>query len=242
MTEAAALPTTLHAVEPIGGRVLPLFAIAAKPVEVHSTLPVPPATTPDAVPIVSTLELAVAKATVIELPVQGPSSTADDAVAVVERIELEAPAAAQADDESVAEAERVELETPDAALADDEALVTIEEADQPARDATPVDLQAAAAMPAVEVDSPVPPEAPAADDWARWEALAEEIRMQVLQRIDIFTDTGLREQLSAQMQPIVERASAELVATINEQVGKLLRAYIAEAIEREIEKWRTGNS
>src|SRR3989442_1554190 len=35
----------------------------------------------------------------------------------------------------------------------------------------------------------------AADDWARWQALAEEIRMQVLQRIDIFTDTGLREQL-----------------------------------------------
>ena len=31
---------------------------------------------------------------------------------------------------------------------------------------------------------------------ARWQALAEEIRMQVLQRIDIFTDTGLREQLA----------------------------------------------
>jgi hypothetical protein len=80
-----------------------------------------------------------------------------------------------------------------------------------------------------------------ADDWARWEALAEEIRMQVLQRIDIFTDTGLREQLSVQMQPIVERASAEMVATINAQVGSLLRAYIAEAIEREIDKWRQGN-
>jgi hypothetical protein len=83
---------------------------------------------------------------------------------------------------------------------------------------------------------------PAADDWARWQALAEEIRMQVLQRIDIFTDTGLREQLSVQMQPIVERASAEMVATINAQVGTLLRAYIAEAIEREIEKWREGNT
>jgi hypothetical protein len=82
----------------------------------------------------------------------------------------------------------------------------------------------------------------AADDWARWQALAEEIRMQVLQRIDIFTDTGLREQLSVQMQPIVERASAEMVATINAQVGTLLRAYIAEAIEREIEKWREGNT
>ena len=57
-----------------------------------------------------------------------------------------------------------------------------------------------------------------------WEALAEEIRMQVLQRIDLFTDTGLREQLGARLQPIVDRASAELVATINQHVGELLRA------------------
>jgi len=80
------------------------------------------------------------------------------------------------------------------------------------------------------------------DDWARWQALAEEIRMQVLQRIDIFTDTALREQLAAHLQPIVDRASAEMIATINQQVGALLRAYIAEAIEREIDKWRKGNS
>jgi hypothetical protein len=88
---------------------------------------------------------------------------------------------------------------------------------------------------------PVPPAGsppPIADDWARWEALAEEIRMQVLQRIDLFTDTRLRKQLSAQLQPIVDRASVQMVDTINEDVGKLLRAYIAEAIEREIEKWR----
>ena len=88
--------------------------------------------------------------------------------------------------------------------------------------------------------SPVVPPAPA-DDWARWLAIADEIRMQVLQRIDLFMDTGLRDQLGAQLQPIVDRASTEMVATINEQVGKLLRAYIAEAIEREIEKWRQGN-
>ena len=43
------------------------------------------------------------------------------------------------------------------------------------------------------------------------------------------------------MRPIVERASAEMVETINVQVGELLRAYIAEAIEREIDKWREGN-
>ncbi len=90
--------------------------------------------------------------------------------------------------------------------------------------------------------SPIAAKPAMADDWARWEALAEEIRMQVLQRIDIFTDTRLRDQLAVQLQPIVDRASAELVTTINEHVGKLIRAYIAEAIEREIETWRKGNS
>ena len=62
--------------------------------------------------------------------------------------------------------------------------------------------------------------------------------MQVLQRIDLFTDTGLREQLGERLKPIVDRASADLVATINQHVGELLRAYVAEAIEREIERWR----
>jgi hypothetical protein len=78
-------------------------------------------------------------------------------------------------------------------------------------------------------------------DAARWELLAEDIRMQVLQRIDIFTDTGLQEQLKARLQPIVDDASTHLVATINQHVGQLLRAYVAEAIEREIEKWRQGS-
>jgi len=44
------------------------------------------------------------------------------------------------------------------------------------------------------------------------------------------------------VRPIVERASAEMVQTINEEIGTLLRAYIAEAIEREIDKWREGNT
>jgi len=76
------------------------------------------------------------------------------------------------------------------------------------------------------------------DEGARWEALAEEIRMQVLQQMDLFTDTGLREQLSAHLQPIVDRASADMVAEINQQIGTLLRAQVAETIEREIERWR----
>jgi hypothetical protein len=71
-----------------------------------------------------------------------------------------------------------------------------------------------------------------------WNAMAEEIRMQVLQRLDLFTDTALREQLGARLRPIVDRASAELVETINHQLGELVRGYVAEAIEREIESWR----
>jgi len=93
---------------------------------------------------------------------------------------------------------------------------------------------------AAPIDSPplIGEAAPIADDSARWNALAEDIRMQVLQRIDIFTDTGLKDQLNQRLQPIVDRASADLVAAINQHVGQLLRAYVAEAIEREIEKWR----
>ncbi len=87
----------------------------------------------------------------------------------------------------------------------------------------------------------LPAALPRVDEQERWDAMAEEIRMQVLQRIDLFTDTGLREQLGARLQPIADRASADLVATINQQVGELLRAYVAEAIEREIERWRRDN-
>jgi hypothetical protein len=91
------------------------------------------------------------------------------------------------------------------------------------------------------VTAPVEPAPQAVPDAAHWEAMAEEIRMQVLQRIDLFTDTGLRTQLGARLQPIVDRASADLVATINQHVGELLRAYVAEAIEREIDSWRRNH-
>jgi len=80
-------------------------------------------------------------------------------------------------------------------------------------------------------------ESPPADE-ERWRALADQISMQVLQRIDLFTDTGLKAQLSAHLQPIVARASSELVSAINDHVGKLVRSYVAEAIEREIAQWR----
>ena len=75
-------------------------------------------------------------------------------------------------------------------------------------------------------------------DHKLWAALAEQISMQVLQRLDLFTDTGLKAQLAQRLEPIVERASAELVGEITEQVGRLVRTYVSEAIEREIAQWR----
>lgn len=96
-------------------------------------------------------------------------------------------------------------------------------------------------VPTVEVPTVEAQPADATEPTTDWSALAEEIRAQVLQRLDLFTDTGLREQLGAHLKPIVDRASAELVDTINRQVGELVRSYVAEAIEREIEAWRDHN-
>jgi len=91
---------------------------------------------------------------------------------------------------------------------------------------------------AFTVDDSAERAAKAAAEEERWRALAEQVSMQVLQRIDLFTDTGLKTQLAQHLQPIVERASAELVRAITEHVGGVLRAYVAEAIEREIAQWR----
>jgi hypothetical protein len=108
--------------------------------------------------------------------------------------------------------------------------------------AAPIETVVDPSAQAARVEGPAVEEAPAPiDESARWNALAEDIRMQVLQRIDIFTDTGLKDQLNQRLQPIVDRASADLVTAINQHVGQLLRAYVAEAIEREIEKWRANS-
>jgi hypothetical protein len=82
------------------------------------------------------------------------------------------------------------------------------------------------------------PVARAAVDEEHWRTLAEQVSMQVLQRLDLFTDSGLREQLAQRLEPIVERASAELVGELTEHVGRLVRTYVSEAIEREIAQWK----
>jgi hypothetical protein len=110
----------------------------------------------------------------------------------------------------------------------------------PITEPTPIAELAPIAEPLLESVSETEPAitaAPAGDD-EKWRTLADQISMQVLQRIDLFTDTGLKEQLAQHLQPIVARAGAELVTAINDHVGKLLRAYVAEAIEREIAQWR----
>ncbi len=136
-----------------------------------------------------------------------------------------------------AEIENVEAAPPPAAEIDDEVLFDLENAPEPG---APTPPQPAAVDPqslSVPVSADVAPGGgPASEE--RWRQLAEDVRMQVLQRIDMFTDTGLHEQLGARLKPIVDRASADLVDTINQHVGELLRSYVAEAIEREIERWR----
>ena len=87
---------------------------------------------------------------------------------------------------------------------------------------------------------PSEPPAAAAVDEERWRALSEQISMQVLQRLDLFVDTGLKAKLASHLQPIVDRAGNELVEAINEHVGQLVRSYVAEAIEREIAQLRQG--
>ena len=121
-------------------------------------------------------------------------------------------------------------ETPPHAAHDEEFILDIPPATEPLPAATD-DKSAANAPPVAAIPQFVPGS-------AAWEAMAEEIRMQVLQRLDLFTDTGMRDQLGARLQPIVARASAELVETINHALGELVRGYVAEAIEREIESWR----
>jgi hypothetical protein len=66
--------------------------------------------------------------------------------------------------------------------------------------------------------------------------------MQVLQRLDLFVDAGLKAKLASHLQPIVERAGNELVAAINEHVGQLVRSYVAVAIARETAQLRQGES
>jgi len=141
-----------------------------------------------------------------------------------------------------AEREQAEREQAERQAAEQEAaereLAELEAATRPTAGPFAVLAEASASTAAIAGKTPAPGALSMANDDERWVAATEEIRMQVLQRIDLFTDTGLRDQLAQRLQPIADRASADFVAAINLHVGDLLRSYVAEAIEREIEQWR----
>ncbi len=160
-----------------------------------------------------------------------------------EQAEREQAAREQAEREQ-AEREQAEREQAEREAAEQEAaareLAELEAATRPTAGPFAVVAEDSAGIAAIAGDAraPAPAALSIAEDDERWAAAAEEIRMQVLQRIDLFTDTGLRDQLAQRLQPIADRASADFVAAINLHVGDLLRSYVAEAIEREIEQWR----
>jgi hypothetical protein len=221
----------------------------------------------DPMPLDTLGDLPVLTDAVLDWPPAEPSATARDAGADTGDVFVAAAEAAAADmgdafPASAAEAEAAAAELPPPAVLEREGDVdtgAIDAADAPRQQTGAVpaeprvpfldddfileippapDTAGAASVP----PAPAPPSIGASTLTAgsrEWEALAEEIRMQVLQRLDIFTDTRLREQLGARLSPIVERASAQLVETINRELGELVRGYVAEAIEREIESWRT---
>jgi hypothetical protein len=142
----------------------------------------------------------------------------------------------------LAEREQAEREAATREIAEQEAsareLAELEAATRPTAGPFAVMAKESVSATAIAGETPIPVASSMADDDERWVAAAEEIRMQVLQRIDLFTDAGLRDQLALRLQPIADRASADFVTAINLHVGDLLRTYVAEAIEREIERWR----
>ncbi len=168
------------------------------------------------------------------------------ALAQREAAERETAAREQAAREKVereqGEREQAEREATAREVAEQEAaareLAELEAATRPTTGPFAVMAGESASGAAIAAGAPAPEALSMAQDDERWVAAAEEIRMQVLQRIDLFTDTGLRDQLAERLQPIADRASADFVAAINLHVGDLLRSYVAEAIEREIERWR----
>jgi hypothetical protein len=75
-----------------------------------------------------------------------------------------------------------------------------------------------------------------------WSDLSEQLLSTVMQRLEILTDQALADQLAQRVRPAVERAGAELVERIGSEMRALVRACVAEAIEREISAMRDRRS
>lgn len=70
------------------------------------------------------------------------------------------------------------------------------------------------------------------------QALAEQVYVLVMQRLDLYTEKALQDHLARHLQPVIERAGREIVAAVNANIGELLRTFIAESVEREIAQLR----
>jgi hypothetical protein len=63
---------------------------------------------------------------------------------------------------------------------------------------------------------------------------AETVYYQVLQNLDLYSERALQEHLTTHLAPIIEQATRELLATLNANLGALMRQYVAEAIEKQL--------
>jgi len=75
-----------------------------------------------------------------------------------------------------------------------------------------------------------PPSGPAASA----DEVAETVYFQVLQNLDLYTERALQQHLSEHLAPIIDKASRELVATLNAELGALMRQFVADAIEKQL--------
>ena len=105
----------------------------------------------------------------------------------------------------------------------------------PVADETPAAAPAPAAIPAAAA-APAPARVEAAPVEAAPSAaeIAETVYYQVLQNLDLYTEQALRDHLTMHLAPIVERASHELLATLQANLGALMRQYVAQAIEKQL--------
>jgi hypothetical protein len=198
----------------------------AEPVEAEKPAPAPAPPRSDATAIMRSVE-----AIPVDLPMDGDASD----WLVMDTIDPATHSITGAGPDTLAVVPPVTLKdaVPEPPPAEAVPAVVVDEAAERAAKAAADEAKAAA-----EEAKAAAEEAKAAAEEERWRALAEQVSMQVLQRVDLFTDTGLKTQLAEHLQPIVERASAELVRAITDHVGGVLRTYVAEAIEREIAQWR----
>jgi len=88
------------------------------------------------------------------------------------------------------------------------------------------------------VDTSARANADALGDAQRWDRLAEDVLLQVLQDLDVFVAGEFQRQVKARLQPVVERMGAELVDAAGRELVEILRGHLAQAIEHEIARSR----